>query len=150
MLVVTIVVLLVDSLLLLLLLKLLGRHLDRVTHALHLLAEMILEQLAWLHEVMVVQVAALVVLEVVVGAAPQKLQPEQALVWLLVAAVKELLAAVTRLERLFQLSDCSEPVLQGCILDLLSHFFMRTRGYKLEQTDVPGVLELRDAVCCDR
>ena len=87
---------------------------------------MVLEQLARLHEIMIVKVTPLVISPVFICASSQELEPKEALVRLLVTAIEQFLTAVPRLERLLQLGDGAKAVLQGGILHLLGHFFVGT------------------------
>lgn len=73
---------------------------------------------------MIVKVTPLVVSEVFICAATQELQPEQTLVRLLVAAVKEFLTPITSFKRLFELSDSAEAILERRVLHLLRYLFM--------------------------
>ena len=99
----------------------------------HLHLEVFFEENAWLDEVMIVQVAPLVVPEVLGCAPTQELEPEKTLVGLLLATVEELLRSVARVEGLFVLTNDSEAVLQGCVFDLLGDLLVLVRRNQLKQ-----------------
>ena len=73
---------------------------------------------------MIVEISSLIILEVIVGISPQELQSKQAFIGLLMTAIEQFLAAITRFEGLFQLCNSSEAILKCGIFDLLGHFFV--------------------------
>jgi len=113
---------------------------------LHLHLKVFFQKDARFDEVMVMQVSALVVLEVISRVAAQELESKQALIRLLLATVEELLGAVSCVEGLFIFTNNSETVLKRCILDLLRDLLVVCRCNQLKQRHVPRVPELWDSV----